>query len=248
MAMQNIIDYAELHQYHLQLSGHVDKDRHPAWSKVKAWQNLLQRYDWVWQTDADMAILDMHRRLETFLDSDYDIIIGRDCSTFHDLLDHGFNASEALRASVNTGSFFLRSSPWTSDFLRKLYEYNGSHIPNIDIWWDNAAMIHFIQMDQSLDTHIKLVPGRLFNAWPPSTLHYFRERNNSHLCDHTETVFYEPGDFAIHFVASSKPELTAYLSASSEVHAQAHDGSKLHDSGHGILGFAPWRHKRSDNT
>ena len=146
--MQNIIDYAELHQYHLQLSGHVDKDRHPAWSKVKAWQHLLQRYDWVWQTDADMAILDMHRRLETFLDSDYDIIIGRDCSTFHDLLDHGFNASEALRASVNTGSFFLRSSPWTSEFLRKLYEYNGSHIPNIDIWWDNAAMIHFIQMDQ----------------------------------------------------------------------------------------------------
>ncbi|CAL5224137.1 g6770 [Coccomyxa viridis] len=197
VAMQNIIDYAELHRYHLQLSGHVDKDRHPAWSKVKAWQHLLQRYDWVWQTDADMAILDMHRRLETFLDSDYDIIIGRDCSTFHDLLDHGFNASEALRASVNTGSFFLRSSPWTSEFLCKLYEYNGSHIPNIDIWWDNAAMIHFIQMDQSLDTHIKLLPGRLFNAWPPSTTHYFRERNVSHLCDHTETVFYEPGEATV---------------------------------------------------
>ena len=59
---------------------------HPAWSKVKAWQHLLQHYDWVWQTDADMAIMDMHQRLETFIDSEYDVIIGRDCNVFHILL------------------------------------------------------------------------------------------------------------------------------------------------------------------
>ena len=33
----------------------------------------------------------------------------------------------------------------------------------------------------------------------------------TNLCDHTESVFYQPGDFAIHFIASSKHELTAYL-------------------------------------
>ena len=209
-AMQNVIDYAERHQYHLQLSGHIDKGRHPAWSKVRAWQHLLLHYDWVWQTDADMAILDTHRRLETFIDDQYDIIIGRDCNIFHVLLERNHSVVEALHMSINTGSFFLKSSAWTLDFLNRLYETNGPHIPDIDIWWENAAMMYLADMER-LESHFKIVPGRLFNAWPPTASIHFTGRNISKFCNPIETTFYKPGDFAIHFVAGSKHELTSYL-------------------------------------
>ena len=210
VAVQNVINYAERHRYHLHLSGHIDKARHPAWSKVRAWQHLLQHYDWVWQTDADMAILDTHRRLETFIDNKYDIVIGRDCYVFHTLLERNHSAVVALRMSMNTGSFFMKSSAWTLDFLNKVYETNGSHIPNIDSWWENAAMVYLANVE-SLHSHFKLVPGRLFNAWPPSASSHFKGQSDSELCNPVESTFYQPGDFAIHFVAGSKDELPAYL-------------------------------------
>ena len=66
-----------------------------------------------------MAVMDLHQRLETHIDNDYDLIIGRDCNVFHLLLDREYTSSEALRASLNTGSFFLKYSPWTANFLPK---------------------------------------------------------------------------------------------------------------------------------
>ena len=159
-----------------------------------------------------MAIMDMHRRLETFIDNEYDIIIGRDCNVFHLLLDRGYSSSIALRASLNTGSFFLKSSPWTLNFLDELYKTNGSHISDIDDWWENAAMI-YLTGTKSLEynSHIKFVPGRLFNAWPPTLSIVLEGRNASKLCNHTEATFYQAGDFAVHFVGKSKKGLSTYL-------------------------------------
>ena len=158
-----------------------------------------------------MAVMDMHRRLETFIDNEYDIIIGRDCNVFHLLLDRGYSSLIALRASLNTGSFFLKSSPWTFSLLDRLYKTNGSHISDINDWWENAAMIYLTGTDPSLNSHIKYVPGRLFNAWPPALTIVLEGRNVSKLCNHSEDTFYQVGDFAVHFVGKNKKGLSTYL-------------------------------------
>ena len=71
-------------------------------------------------------------------------------------------------------------------------------------------MTHRVRTDLSTDSHIKIVPGRMFNAWPQSSSWMFNGRNVAAGCNHTE-MFYLPGDFAVHFVAGHKNELTAYL-------------------------------------
>ena len=122
---------------------------------------------------------------------------------------------QALHASLNTSSFFLISSPWTLHFLHKVYNTKGSHIPDINDWWENAAMIYLTGIDASINSHIKFVSGRLFNAWPPALSIVFRERNVSSLCKHTEATFYQAGDFAVHFVGKSKKGLSTYLQQAS---------------------------------
>ena len=81
--LQNIVNYAARHHYNLSFSRPVDAHRAPAWNKVKAWEALLHEHDWVWQSDQDMLVMNLHQRLETFVDNSYDIVVGRDCVVFN---------------------------------------------------------------------------------------------------------------------------------------------------------------------
>lgn len=203
-SLQNIVDYAAHHDYYLVLSGQADPNSAPAWNKVKAWEAPLHSYDWVWQTDQDMLIMDFDRRLETFIDDDYDIIIGRDCYNWHFVLLSGMSERDAAHLGINSGSFFMKSSAWTLDFVNKVQEANGSEIREaLGVpWFDQAAMMQVIKKDPTAMDHIKVVPGREFNAWPESR-QYLIDVYNPTTCDFQESVTYQPGDFAIHFVGGS---------------------------------------------
>jgi hypothetical protein len=198
--MQNIIDYAAYHGYDLSVSGLSDEHRHPCWSKVRTWSKLLTDYDWVWQIDLDVVIMDFERTLETFLDSSFDIIIGRDC--------YALLAVHDPEASFNSGSFFMKSSAWTSNYLKQVWASNGSDVQHVEIWHENAAMIHVARNDPDIGAHIKLVPGREFNAFPPTTPSFPPQYRA--MCNNS--THYEPGDFLVHFPGGGQREkLEAFL-------------------------------------
>ena len=208
--LQNIVDYAARHHYNLSFSRPVDAHRAPAWNKVKAWEALLREHDWVWQSDQDMLVMNLHQRLETFVDDSYDIIVGRDCVVFDVLRTSGKSESDASRLAFNSGSFFLKSSAWTLEFLGKVWPANGSDVEHVDYWWEQAAMMHVIAADPSASKHVKIVPGRDFNAWPQNRQGVFLGVDPI-ACEYLTSVFYQPGDFAVHFVGSeAKAELASF--------------------------------------
>lgn len=216
-SLQNVLDYANHHGYHLAFSGRLDEQRGPAWSKVKAWEHLLRNYDWVWQSDLDVLIMNFHQRLETFLDDRYDIIVGRDCRIYHEVKGTMSDA-DALGVAFNPGSFFMKSSQWTIDFLDKVWAANTSDERFVD-WWEQAAVLKVIAEDPSARDHIKIVPGRKFSAWAPNR-HFIFDGKNSTVCDHESSMFYQPGDFAVQFVGAPGTgpgtDLSAYVGQAGE--------------------------------
>ena len=204
-SLQNIVDYAAHHDYYLVLSGQADPNSAAAWNKVKAWEAPLHSYDWVWQTDQDMLIMNFNQRLESFIDDRYDIIIGRDCYGWETVLRSDMSELDAARLGINSGSFFMKSSAWTRNFVQQVWEANGSDIREaLGVgWYDQAAMMQVIANDPSAGDHIKVVPGRDFNAWPRSRQTII-DLVTPTTCDYLQSVFYQPGDFAIHFVSGSE--------------------------------------------
>ena len=123
-----------------------------------AWTHLLKKHSWVFQVDLDAAFMNFYTRLESFLDDRYDIIVARDCYVLREL-------QEPTR-SFNTGAIFLKSSPWTLEFLAKVWTLNSTDVPNIRLWWEQAGFMHALRLDPTTRQHVKIVPGRQFNAWP----------------------------------------------------------------------------------
>ena len=191
------MNYAERQKYHFAVSGLLDKDRHPAWSKILAWTALLEKYSWVFQVDLDTAFMNFDVRLETFLDDRYDVIVARDCYVLRELQEPDM--------SFNTGAMFLKSSPWTLGFLAKVWALNGTDVPNIRLWWEQAAIMHALRLDPTARQHVKIVPGRQFNAWP------FQNRKSWRDCDHGDKVYAETGDFLVHVPGPDKDELLTPL-------------------------------------
>ena len=202
--LQNIIDYAGSQGYHLQFSGDVDPQKHPSLSQVKAWDRLLQEYEWVWHTDQDMLVMNFNQSLESFLDDRFDVILGRDCFTYEMALKSGLLGLDAVRLALNTGSFFMKSSAWTLESLSKAWDVNGTNIRQaLSVsWFDDAAAMLVFENDFKAGGHIKLVSSRDFNAWPENRRSVIGSVTST-TCDFDRGVFYEPGDFAMRFVAGS---------------------------------------------
>jgi hypothetical protein len=112
--------------------GTLDESRPPAFSKIRLIQQHLKDFDWVYWIDADAAIMNPDIPLKTFL-RDYDLVIAQEPKKSH-YGDYQFN----------TGSFFLRNSPWSHQFLESTYEQDQflDHI-----YWDQAAMRHVLESD-----------------------------------------------------------------------------------------------------
>jgi mannan polymerase II complex MNN10 subunit len=189
-ALQNHEQYARKHGYNWfhSLSG-WSAGRHPAWSKIKLLQHLLSSTpdtrQWFWMLDADAlimnhtisvidAVLDEAARLFKEGDPDKkrvpDFILSKDCNAH------------------NTGSFILRNSPWSMEFLDRVWNYNQTGVPYIDGWWENAVIHHMMEKESDyMNAHTQIVPQKLLNAY------------NSD-CGYK----YQPGDFVLHFPGLDK--------------------------------------------
>jgi len=187
MSVQNKQAYAARHGYtffdgsHLLYAG-----RPPAWSKILVMQHLLQQTgvqtcDWVMWMDADVVIMNMTIRMESFLPATYDMLVTSD------LPNTGWNA----------GVIMVRNSEWSKQFLQDWWNMTSYVRPaGFSLSGDNNALKALLSDMPSLHPHV-LVPARCtFNSF---TMFVQTEARNFQQEDwYLSTNFYHQGDFVAH--------------------------------------------------
>jgi hypothetical protein len=116
--------------------------------------------------NGDISLHDLLQKYQQEADQEVDIIIANDCN--------GFNA----------GSFFIRKSNWTIDFIQKwkAMEYRDD-FPNAALWREQAALVHLYNINElQAKEHIYIVPQKDINSYAGS------------YCGHG----YQPGDLVVH--------------------------------------------------
>jgi mannan polymerase II complex MNN10 subunit len=172
-------DYASKHGYDCITGGEAfwDREKPIPWSKIPFFLSLLDKYDWIWFSDADSMITNPDIRLE-------------------DLIEKCF-PNDAVHAvwwrdgcgNLNSGQILARgSSPlvrrWLEETARQTdLLYHG--------WWENAGMIRVWDRDAEIKKGIVLRDDyRMINAYLFPT-----EGRES----------WQPGDFCLHFAGVYDP-------------------------------------------
>lgn len=147
LSRKNLVSYCERHNYACYLASEpVDPSRPPAWSKVVLSALYLPRYDWIMWKDCDTFFMDQSIRVEGMLqaaiESKKEIAdkVSKYVNTTS-LRNHAFGLSEDCDKEsyvplasatldlitsedafmLNTGIYFLRNTPWSNGWLRRLY-------------------------------------------------------------------------------------------------------------------------------
>ncbi|CAK9074461.1 unnamed protein product [Durusdinium trenchii] len=132
LASSNHRTYAKLHGYRYRLQSEiVAPERPPAWGKVRLLQQLLEEepdVDWWLWFDCDTFFMNMTVTIDSLL--------WRYGATNEDV--HFLAAEDA--AMLNTGSFLLRGSDWSKQFLQRVWGTEDS-VWIRHPWWENAAII-----------------------------------------------------------------------------------------------------------
>jgi hypothetical protein len=156
------IQYCNKHHYDLVVDEDCyDTSRPPAWSKVKLIQRALDIYSTIVWIDADTLIMNPDIRLENFIDNlmgTNDMLLGYDRDRF------------------NTGVWFIRSTNWSMQFLKDVYDQEQFINSG---YWEQAAVIDLFDKNWlNAKEHITAVWHTVFNSY------YYN---------------YEWGHFLIHF-------------------------------------------------
>lgn len=164
-------EYAKRHGYDLFLyHDTLDPKRHPAWSKILAIQRHLASYNWIFWLDADALIMNHKIKLESLVDQNYDLIIAS---------DHKF--------PCNSGSFLIKNSPWSHDFLKLVYSKDQFNKPHC--CWEQDAINYLYKNNQEIAKHYKIILPQYLNSHPHFSVDIlFNSR-----------IKYTRGDFIIHF-------------------------------------------------
>ena len=123
--------FAARHGYDLVLATSlIAPERPPAWSKIRLVRDLLDRYEEVFWVDADAIFVDISKDIAEEKRTDKDLY----------LVEHRWLANAEWRCA-NTGVFFIRSTPWSRDFLDTVW----NHEQFIEHeWWENAAVLDLL--------------------------------------------------------------------------------------------------------
>lgn len=128
----------------------LDTTRPAAWSKILAIQEVLGRYDWVFWCDTDAVLWNADVGLRQFIAA-----AGPADAIF-----------QANPDGPNSGLFFIRTSPWSCEFLHEIYlQYQFIDHP----WWENAAIMELAKRSD-VRARLKIYPPRQ----PPGGFHGYR--------------------------------------------------------------------------
>lgn len=190
IAIPNFVDYGKKHGYDVIFFDEIiDKSRPAPWSKVKAVEHVLDKYEWVWWIDIDALIMNPNIKLESIIDSTYDVI---------------FTANKY--STISNGSSFYKNSTFTKQFLRDCYELQLDTLRGIDTSTfdhEQKPMRSLYLSGGEYAKRIKLVHERVCNSYwytgSPSVLQSYPAWNS-------EDNIYQTGDFVVNFCGRSRDE------------------------------------------
>ncbi len=193
LSAANKMRYAKMHGYsfvyataYLPWCNWQGADR--SWNKIPLIQKYLASYDWIWWSDADSLIRNYRVRLEDILDTDKDLVIGKDHQPF--AMPHGTTERVGM---INAGNFFIRNCEWSAGFLAQVV--NSTWIEAMGYYHrEQGAMIRLLE-DPENELHVEYVPIRMFNSY--SDHHTARAEVSWKIQD-----VYQEGDFVIHWAGT----------------------------------------------
>ena len=169
--------YCEMHNYEfIYIKDSIDKNRKPHWTKVKAIQNNLANYDWIFYSDADAQIMNFDIKLESIIEKysgKHFLIITKD------------------NCEINSGNFLIRNCPDSFDFLNDVYSCYPTKRVQIGeylINWNDQYGFYMKYKDQKYVNKINIINQRVINSFPCSC------------CGEK----YQAGDFIMHFVNTTR--------------------------------------------
>ncbi len=138
--------YARRHGYDFLCQTTFPPTVAPCFERVYMALENMDRYDWMFYTDADAMITNQDTRLENLIDDQYDLITTVDptCDKF---------------VNINNGVMLIKCSEWSRSFLKLI----DSPVYHSHPWLSQQALIDFYAEPET-KSHIKLTPWRFFNS------------------------------------------------------------------------------------
>lgn len=182
-SIPNKIQYANKHKYDLiYFNGSLDTTRPPQWSKIKAVQNIINEYDWVWWIDVDSLIMNHEVTLESIIDDDFDIILTSNSHSY-----------------ISNGSSFFKNTDLTKEFLTEAYDLKLDFLKHIEVDifdHEQQSMRDLLYHEEKFRNKTKLISERVCNS-------YCKTKNAQVLELYADwnvgDNIYQDGDFVVQF-------------------------------------------------
>lgn len=173
LSIEDKVSYSLKHKYGLLIDNNRVK-RPTSWSKIESIIDLFKKgYKWVWSIDRDTIIANPNIKVDKLLrllGTKYSFVISHDCNT------------------INAGSFFIRNSNWSINFLHQLSNSYGNEVDVSDIWYENKAIhLYFKHNEMNFTNNLLILPQWSINIYPIENTCSVNNRT------------YELGDFVLHF-------------------------------------------------
>jgi hypothetical protein len=179
--INNKVPYCARHGYHLAV-------KTDGWSdviyfdKISFLIELLEKnpsIKWVWWLDCDALITNFTKKIEDIVDDNYHIIMTTDVN------------------GLNNGSFFIKNSPESLDWLKVILSWKINYIHKK---WDNPEQHPMIMTYIKYRKLIKLHPQRDFNSY------FYQLYPGTSNIDMLDTDGqWQPGDWVVHWPGCSNP-------------------------------------------
>jgi len=126
------------------------------------------RYEWLHWVDLDTLFMNLKRDPNEFLDPAFDLHVAKDAN------------------GLNTGSFYVKSSPWSEHFLEKVWLHNDEGRGESD----QRSFKHVIEQLPLAErnAHVRYYSQKVFNEYPDPIVKFKNWRGH-----------FREGDFLLHF-------------------------------------------------
>ncbi len=192
--LPNLRSYANKHGYYLkEYKKNLDKNRDPQWSKIKAVFNVLKtgEFDWIFWCDADTLFLDKERKIESFIDPNFNFIFCSDLSS---------------TLWINTGAFLVKNTSYSLQFLKKIY-YDDNYYARQKTEFDHEqGSLRELLYEDRRNEKIKITETedsneRFQHFWYMNDPEPLFKRDDNYFSKEklNLNLTYSPGDFLVHF-------------------------------------------------
>jgi hypothetical protein len=136
--------------------------------QVMLLRRMLAHYEWVHWVDLDTLFMNLKRSPMEFLDGAFDLHVAKDAN------------------GLNTGSFYVKASPWSHELLRRVWEHNDGGQGESD----QRSFAHVIAQlsGRERTKHVKYYAQKIFNEYPDPIVSFKGWRGH-----------FREGDYLLHF-------------------------------------------------